>query len=140
LNLRAAYVHVLADALTSVTAILALLGGKIWGWSWLDPLMGIVGAVIVGAWSVTLLRDTSRILLDREMDHALVEEIRHTIEQDGESHVADMHLWRVGRAQFACLITIVSHRPRTLAEYRTRLNEHAEIAHLTIEIVTAGTS
>ena len=139
LNLRAAYIHLLADALTSVTAILALFGGKLWGWSWLDPLMGIVGAVIVGSWSVTLLRDTSRILLDREMDHSLVDEIRHTIESDGESHVADMHLWRVGRAHFACLMTIVAHHPRTLAEYRQRLDEHAEIAHLTIEIVTAGT-
>ena len=140
LNLRAAYIHVLADALTSVTAIFALFGGKLFGWAWLDPVMGIVGAAVVGTWSVTLLRDTSRILLDREMDHELVAEIRESIEADGVSHIADVHVWRVGRVLFSCLVTIVSRQPRPLSEYRERLKGHSEIAHLTIEIIEAGTA
>lgn len=138
LNLRAAYVHVLADAATSVLAIVALLGGKFWNWAWLDPLMGIVGAVLVGVWSIGLIRATSRVLLDREMDHALVVAIREAIESDGQSHVSDLHLWRVGRAHFACIVAVVSREPRTPDDYREQLRPHAELVHVTVEVHQAS--
>lgn len=134
LNLRAAYVHVLADAATSVLAIVALLGGKFWNWAWLDPLMGIVGAVLVGVWSSGLIRATSRVLLDREMDHALVIAIREAIESDGQSHVSDLHLWRVGRAHFACIVAVVSREPRTPDDYREQLRPHEQLVHVTVEV------
>lgn len=134
LNLRAAYVHVLADAATSVLAIVALLGGKIWNWAWLDPLMGIVGAVLVGVWSIGLIRATSRVLLDREMDHGLVAAIREAIESDGQSHVSDLHLWRVGRSHFACILAVVSREPRTADVYREQLRAHEQLVHVTVEV------
>ncbi len=134
LNLRAAYVHVLADAATSVLAIVALLGGKFWNWAWLDPLMGVIGAVLVGVWSSGLIRATSRVLLDREMDHALVDEIRGAIESDGHSHVSDLHLWRVGRAHFACIVGVVTRELRVPDDYRRQLRPHDELVHITVEV------
>ena len=134
LNWRAAYIHVLADAATSVLAIMALLGGKFWNLAWLDPVMGIVGALLVGVWSSGLIRATSRVLLDREMDHALVARIRETIESDGQTHVSDLHLWRVGRAQFACIVGVVSREPRTPNDYRQQLRRHDELVHITVEV------
>lgn len=134
LNWRAAYLHVLADAATSVFAIVALLGGKFWNWGWLDPVMGIVGSVLVGVWSIGLIRATSRVLLDREMDHALVQLIRDAIESDGQSHISDLHLWRVGRAHFACIVTVVSREPRTPDDYREQLRSHEELVHVTVEV------
>lgn len=134
LNWRAAYIHVMADAATSVLAIVALLGGKFWNWAWLDPLMGIVGAVLVGVWAIGLIRATSRVLLDREMDHELVREIREAIESDGHSHVSDLHLWRVGRAHFACIVEVVTREARTPSDYRQQLRPHEELVHVTIEV------
>ena len=132
-----AYVHVLADAATSVLAIIALLGGWIYGWSWLDPVMGIVGACLVAVWAKGLLQDTARVLLDREMDHPVVDEIREVIEADAasETHVADLHVWRVGRHAYACAVTVVTH-DQTLTPERVRraLSVHEEIVHSTIEI------
>lgn len=135
LNLRAAYLHVLADAATSVLAIVALLGGKYGNWGWLDPLMGVVGAALIGLWSLSLIRVTSIVLLDREMDHPLVAEIRETMEADGQSRVSDLHVWRVGRSRFACLALIETREPRTAADYRQQLRAHEELAHITIEVV-----
>lgn len=135
LNLRAAYLHVLADAATSVLAIVALLGGKYGNWGWLDPLMGVVGSALIGLWSISLIRVTSIVLLDREMDHPLVSEIRKTIEADGQSQVSDLHVWRVGRSRFACLALIETREPRTAADYRQQLRAHEELAHITIEVV-----
>ena len=135
LNLRAAYLHVLADAATSVLAIVALLGGKYGKWGWLDPLMGVVGAALIGIWSLSLIRVTSIVLLDREMDHPLVAEIRETIESDRKSRVSDLHVWRVGRSRFACLALIEIHEPRTAADYRQQLRAHEELSHITIEVV-----
>ena len=135
LNLRAAYLHVLADAATSVLAIVALLGGKYGNWGWLDPLMGVVGAALIGLWSISLIRVTSIVLLDREMDHPLVAEIRETLEADGHSRVSDLHVWRVGRSRFACLALIETREPRTAADYRQQLQTHEELAHITIEVV-----
>jgi cation diffusion facilitator family transporter len=134
LNLRAAYLHVLADATTSVLAILALIGGKWLGWAALDPLMGIVGAILVSVWAYGLLRDTSRVLLDREMDHGVVGEICAALEADGQTRVTDLHVWRVGRAQYACAVSLVACSPRSAEEYKALLRVHEEIVHVTIEV------
>ena len=102
LNLRSAYIHVLADALTSVTAIVALTAGKFLGWSWLDPVMGIVGSVLVSFWAYGLIRDTSGILLDRTPESSdLPNEIRRAVESDGHSLVTDLHVWQVSTGKFA---------------------------------------
>lgn len=137
LNLRAATTHVIADAATSVLAIAALAGAKIFGWNWLDPAIGIVGAVLVSAWAVGLVRDTSRVLLDREMDCGLVGEIRRTLEADGETRVSDLHVWRVGRGHYASIVSVVTARPRSPHHYKSLLRQHSEIAHLTVEVSNA---
>jgi cation diffusion facilitator family transporter len=135
LNLKSAYVHVLADALTSVTAIIALLSGKFFGWTWLDPVMGLVGSVIVAVWAYGLIRDTSGILLDRTPESSdLPEELRKAVESDGDSRVTDLHIWQVGAGKYAAIVTIVAHQPQTMDAYRKRLAIHEELAHLTIEI------
>jgi cation diffusion facilitator family transporter len=134
LNLRAAYVHVLADAFTSVLAIIALTGGKFAGWSWLDPIMGIVGSGVVFSWANALLRDTSGILLDRTPPSSdLPDEIRRAVESDGDSLITDLHVWQVGTGKFAAIVSIVAHEPRSSDEYRELLREHEELVHLTIE-------
>jgi len=134
LNLRAAYVHVLADALTSVLAILALAAALWLGWQWLDPLVGVLGAAVIGVWSVGLLRQTAAVLLDREMDHPLVEQIRTAIEADGDARVADLHLWRVGRQQYAAIASIVADVPLPSADYRARLAGYPALVHLSLEV------
>lgn len=134
LNLRAAYMHVLADALTSVFAIAALLAGKFAGLSWLDAVVGILGAVVITKWAVGLMRETSRVLLDREMDVPVVEEIREAIESDGDSRVADLHVHRVGLDQFAVIVTVVAHVERTPDEYKERLRIHEELVHFNVEV------
>lgn len=107
LNLRAAYIHVLTDAATSILAILALFGGKWWGASWLDPLMGIVGAVLVGIWAKGLLRDCARVLLDAEMDNPLTERIARTLSRAAMPvKVQDLHLWRVANDKYACIVAL----------------------------------
>ncbi len=138
LNLKSAYVHVLADAATSVAALVALAGGWLYGWSWLDPVMGIVGAVVVAAWARNLIAETAKVLLDREMDHPVVDEIREVIaEQGAASHtmIADLHVWRVGKASYACALGLVTHdQTLTPAEVRRWLSVHEEIVHTTVEI------
>jgi len=134
LNLRAAYLHVVADALTSLLAIAALVGGKFFGWNWLDAVMGVVGAGIVSVWAWGLLRDTGRVLLDREMDAGVVDEIREALESDGDARLSDLHVWRVGQDHYACAASLVAHEPKTPAEYKARLAVHEEIAHVTLEV------
>ncbi|MEZ5542938.1 MAG: CDF family Co(II)/Ni(II) efflux transporter DmeF [Pseudomonadota bacterium] len=138
LNLKSAYLHVIADAATSVLAIVALVGGWIYGWSWLDPMMGIVGAVLVAVWAKGLIADTSKVLLDREMDHPVVDEIREVIETDsdtGHTRITDLHVWRVGKKVYSCAMTLVTHDATlTPAVVRERLSVHEEIAHSTIEV------
>ena len=135
LNRHAAYVHVLADAFTSVTAIVALLAGKFFGWTWLDAVMGIVGSVVVGVWAYGLLRDTSGVLLDRTPEASdLPEEIRNAVESDGDSLVTDLHIWQVAAGRFAAIVSIVAHRPQTSDAYRDRLREHEELEHVTVEV------
>ena len=134
LNLRAAYLHVLADAFTSVLAITALTGGKFFGWAWLDPVVGIVGSVVVFSWAYTLLRDTSGILLDRTPPSSdLPDEIRRAVESDGDSLVTDLHVWQVGIGKFAAMISVVAHQPKSSDSYRELLREHNELVHVTIE-------
>ena len=137
LNLKSAYLHVIADAATSVLAIVALVGGWIYGWSWLDPVMGIVGAVLVAVWAKGLLVETGRVLLDREMDHPVVGEIRDVLEADGVTRVTDLHVWRVGYKQFAGIVSVKSARPKSADEYRADLSVHGELVHLTIEVRAA---
>jgi cation diffusion facilitator family transporter len=138
LNLRAAYVHVITDAATSVLAIVALAGGWFWGWGWLDPVMGIVGAVLVALWARGLITDTSKVLLDREMDHPVVEEIREVIAEHTEArhlHLTDLHVWRVGRGAWACAMTLATpDAALTADEVRRWLSVHEEIVHVTVEV------
>ena len=134
LNLRAAYLHVLADAFTSVTAISALLAGKFFAWTWLDPAVGILGSGVVMSWAYSLLRDTGGILLDRTPASSdLPEEIRRAIESDGDSIVTDLHVWQVGVGKFAAIVATVAHEPRTSDQYRELLLGHEELVHVTIE-------
>ena len=142
LNLKSAYVHVIADAATSVLAIVALAGGLIYGWSWLDPVMGIVGAILVAVWAKSLLMETGKVLLDREMDHPVVDEIREVIkllDNADETLITDLHVWRVGKSAYACAVSIVT-RSATLTPERVReqLSQHEEIVHTTIEIHRYG--
>ncbi|MEL3924087.1 CDF family Co(II)/Ni(II) efflux transporter DmeF [Aeromonas enteropelogenes] len=134
LNLRAAYIHVLADAATSVLAILALVGGMLWGADWLDPVMGIVGAGLVGVWAVGLLRQTGRVLLDAEMDDPVVAEIREVIAELPDTEIRDLHVWRVGQAQYACVLSLLMVVPLSAEEIRERLAIHEELVHVTIEV------
>src|SRR5205823_10743396 len=134
LNLRAAYLHVLADAFTSVLAITALTGGKFFGWAWLDPVVGIVGSGVVFSWAYTLLRDTSGILLDcTPVSSDLPDEIRRAVESDGDSIVTDLHVWQVGAGKFAAIVSIVAHEPRPSDYYRALFRDHDELVHVTIE-------
>jgi cation diffusion facilitator family transporter len=138
LNLRSAYLHVIADATTSVLAIVALVGGWIYGWSWLDPVMGIVGAILVAVWARGLITDTSKVLLDREMDHPVVDEIRQAVEAGagpGDTRITDLHVWRVGKNVYSCALTVVTHDAGLTADaVRGRLSVHEEIVHSTIEV------
>lgn len=138
LNLRSAYLHVIADALTSVLAIVALVGGWLLGWSWLDPIMGLVGAVVIAVWARRLIVDTAKVLLDREMDDPVVDEIRAAVEEGGrdiEAGVADLHVWRVGKRAYACALTVVSHDPSlTATRVRQWLAQHDAVVHATIEV------
>ena len=134
LNLKSAYLHVLADAATSLLAIVALLGGWIYGWAWLDPLMGIVGAILIAVWAKGLIVETAKVLLDREMDHPVVAEIREVVEV-GETRITDLHVWRVGKRAYSCAMTILTHEPSlNAAVVREQLAIHEEIVHSTIEI------
>ncbi len=138
LNLKSAYIHVIADAATSVLAIVALVGGWLYGWSWLDPVMGIVGAVLVAVWAKGLVKETSKVLLDREMDHPVVEEIRQVIADENSSdatRVTDLHVWRVGKNAYACALSLVTRdHAITPVSIRQQLSVHEEIVHTTIEI------
>jgi cation diffusion facilitator family transporter len=134
LNLRAAYLHVLADAFTSVLAITALTGGKFFGWAWLDPVVGVVGSGVVFSWAYTLLRDTSGVLLDRTPASSdLPDEIRRAVESDGDSLVTDLHVWQVGIGKYAAMISVVAHEPKSCESYRALLRAHHELVHVTIE-------
>jgi cation diffusion facilitator family transporter len=135
LNLRSAYIHVMADAATSVLAIVALFGGKLWGAAWLDPIMGLVGAVLVTVWAWGLLRRSGAVLLDAEMDAPVVGEVREVIEQgDVPARITDLHVWRVGRGQYAVAVDVVTSTEVDGNYFRRALSIHEELVHFTIEV------
>ena len=135
LNLRSAYLHVLTDAATSVLAIVALTGGKFWGADWLDPVMGLVGAGLVGIWAFGLLRDTGRVLLDAEMDAPVVAEIVEVIEQGPvAAEIVDFHVWRVGRGKYACILSLLVSEQVEPEQFKERLSVHDELVHVTVEV------
>jgi cation diffusion facilitator family transporter len=134
INLRSAYLHVIADAATSVLAIAALAGGKYFGVRWLDPVMGIVGAGLVAQWAYGLLKHSGKVLLDAEMDSPVVQEIRDVVaEQFPEAAISDLHVWRVSKGRFACILGLVSRAPITAQAVREQLAIHDELVHVTVE-------
>ncbi|ALY54432.1 CDF family iron/cobalt efflux transporter AitP [Pseudomonas aeruginosa] len=135
LNLRAAYLHVLADAATSLLAIVALAGGLLWNAAWLDPLMGIVGAVLVSVWACGLIRQSSRILLDAQMDAPVAAEIRAAIASSPlPAELLDLHLWQVGQGKYACLLSLLTTEEGSADYFKRRLAEHEELVHITVEV------
>jgi len=137
-NLRAAYIHVLADALTSLLAIMALLSGKYFGWAWMDPIMGIVGAIIITRWSWGLLMQTSPVLLDASIDADYLADIRQAIEHDADNQVTDLHIWRVSANHYAAIIALVTRQPRASGHYRELLADFHRLSHVTIEVHQHG--
>lgn len=135
INLKAAYVHVVADAVTSVLAIVALVAGKLAGWSWLDPVMGVVGSAVIAQWAYSLIRQTNIILLDKEPDDTdLGHEIHKAIESDADCTIADLHIWQLGVRKFAAIISVVAHEPKPPEVYKALLQEHEELVHVTVEV------
>jgi cation diffusion facilitator family transporter len=132
-NLRGAYLHVLADALTSILAIAALLLGSIYGWVWLDAAIGIVGALVIARWSWSLMRDSGAVLLDAAPPASLTEAIRARLET-GDDRVADLHVWRVGPGHHAAIVSLVTHAPLAADAYKSRLADIAGLSHVTVEI------
>lgn len=134
-NLRAAYLHVLADALTSATAIVALTTGKYLGWLWMDPAMGIVGSLVITRWSYGLLGDSSSVLLDGSVDQDLASTVRAALESDDDAVATDLHIWRVGPLDLAAAISVVAHQPRAPEEYRERITAvMPSLRHVTLEV------
>lgn len=133
-NYRAAYLHVLADTLTSVFALVALLAGRFLGWAFLDPVMGIVGGILISRWAYMLLKTTGIILLDGGMDEALRQKAKALLEADNESRVTDLHVWRVGSKEVSLIASVVTGTRRQAAEYRMRLQDLPELSHVTIEV------
>jgi cation diffusion facilitator family transporter len=133
-NLKAAYLHVLADALTSLLAIFALLTAKYFGLIWMDPLMGIVGAVLVSRWSLGLIRDTTGVLLDKRGPEDIRIKIKNNIEKNGRDQIGDLHLWSVGPNIYAAIITIVSLDPRPSEHYKRLIPSDLNLVHVTVEI------
>lgn len=127
--------HVIADAATSVLAIVALIAGKFWGASWLDPIMGIVGAVLVAVWAYGLLRDSGRVLLDAEMNAPVVAEILDVIKASPvKATISDLHVWRVGKGKYACIVGLVTGTDASPDYFRGQLSIHEELVHITVEI------
>ena len=135
-NLRAAYLHVLADALTSLLAIAALGAGMLLGWAFLDPLMGIVGALVITRWSYGLLMETSGIILDRNIDAKSTQSIKEAIEADADNRVTDIHVWKVGPAVYAAIISLVTHFPQPPDHYKALVEKFSELSHITVEVNT----
>jgi cation diffusion facilitator family transporter len=133
-NLKAAYFHVLADALTSVLAIFALIAGKYWGWNWVDALMGIVGAVIISRWALGLMKQTGPILLDASIDPEYKNNIISTLEDNGDNKVSDIHIWKVSADHYAGMISIVTIEQKPVEYYKKKLSKFDRVKHLTIEV------
>jgi cation diffusion facilitator family transporter len=139
LNLRAAYVHVLADAATSVLAILALTFGAAFGWGFLDPVVGLVGAFVIARWSIQLMRQTSLVLLDFEDDPSLTGDIRRTLEDELRLQIADLHLWRLGPGHRGLIVSLISPSPKSAEDIKTVLRErHEGLSHVTVEVAVCA--
>jgi cation diffusion facilitator family transporter len=135
LNLRAAYLHVVADAATSLLAIVALFGGKLWAANWLDPVMGLAGAALVAAWAWGLLRQSAKVLLDAEMDAPVVDEIRDVIAASPvKAEICDLHVWRVGAGKYACIVSLATREPASPDFFKARLGVHEELVHISVEV------
>jgi len=132
-NMRAAVVHVMADAAVSVLVIVGLLLARTFGWLWMDPLAGLIGALVIASWSVALMRDTAAILLDRTPDPGMAEKVRATIESDGD-RVTDLHLWRLGPGHLGAIVSIATSAQREPAHYRQRLADFEDLSHVTVEV------
>jgi cation diffusion facilitator family transporter len=133
-NLKAAYLHVLADALTSILAIIALLAGKYYAWNWLDPVMGIVGAAVITRWAYTLLKETSPILLDESVEKKYKQAVKEKIENDSDNCISDLHIWRIGPNHYAIIISLVTHSPKPPEYYKSLLEGFHKLGHITIEV------
>ncbi|MFK4132896.1 CDF family Co(II)/Ni(II) efflux transporter DmeF [Pseudomonas luteola] len=139
LNLRSAYIHVITDAATSVLAIVALIGGMLWRASWLDPVMGIVGGILVAIWAVGLIKQTGRVLLDAQMDDPVVQEVRDVIaESPIEAKICDLHVWKVGKGKYACIVSIATTSDASPEDFKQQLSVHEELVHITVEINRDG--
>jgi len=132
-NLRAAFWHVMADALTSVLAIVGLLAAWSYGWNWADPVIGVVGALVIAHWAWRLIRDSGAVLLDAASDQPLAAAIRSRLEQ-GHDRIADLHVWRVGPGHHAAIVALVSDAPLPVEQYKARLADLARLSHVTVEI------
>ncbi|HKD24213.1 MAG TPA: CDF family Co(II)/Ni(II) efflux transporter DmeF [Rhizomicrobium sp.] len=138
-NMRAAYVHVLADAATSVLALVALTIGLFYGVRWLDPLVGIIGAVVIGSWAYGLVRDSGMVLLDAEADPSLSRDIRRIIEEDLGARVADLHLWRLGPGHQGLIVSLVSPDETSSEQVKAALRKHhPDLSHVTVEIAVCA--
>lgn len=133
-NLKAAYIHVITDALTSVFAIFALLAGKYWDWAWLDPLMGILGGIIIFIWSWGLIRKTSIVLVDYVENHDLENHLRQAIEKDSDNKVTDLHLWQVSSGKVSAIISLVTDYPKQPQYYKDLLKDFHNVVHITVEV------
>lgn len=133
-NLRSAYFHVAADMLTSVLAIVALLGAAYAGWIWLDPLVGLVGAAVIVWWAIGLLRDSSHMLLDRSAPDTVSQSLRQAIEGDADNRLADMHVWSIGPGIFAAALSVVTHHPQEPDYYKSLVPDELAIRHITVEV------
>jgi len=133
-NIKAAYLHVLADALTSVLAITALFMGMIFGWVWMDPIMGIVGSIVITRWSFGLLAETSGVLLDKISDRTLQEQIRSCLENNQDDYIYDLHTWEIGPGHYAVIASILTDTPQPIEHYKERLADIPKLAHITIEV------
>lgn len=134
-NLRAAFLHVLADAMTSLTAMAALVCVRFWGLNWMDPTIGIVGSIVIAVWAVGLLRETGRTLLDAGVDQATVAKIKATLESDSDNQVSDLHVWSLGGGALSVAVSVVTHNPRPAAHYKRLLDPLGMIQHATVEVI-----
>jgi len=132
-NFRAAFVHVIADAAVSVLVIVGLLLARAFDWLWMDPLAGMVGAVVIASWAATLIRDAGAVLLDMNPDRAMAEKMRHAIEAEGD-RIADLHLWRLGPGHLGAILCVETNKQRTEAFYREKLARFKSLSHVTIEV------
>jgi len=134
-NLRAAYIHVLADAATSVLAIVALLLARAYGWLWIDPVVGVIGSIVIASWAYGLMKSAGVVLIDVVPDRHIADDIRRRLETGGD-RISDLHLWQVGPGHHAAIISIVTHNPQAPARYKSRLAGIAHLSHITVEVTT----